>query len=621
ISCTESERLQDMQVRIAGVLDLSRDDESPLLQFFKQADSEKEPLDQSTRAAEIVGCTIHVVLQEHPDWYVQKCFSRRRTAELNWDVDEERTERLSLLPDGQFTYEMRRLAWDEDVGRLAVKEDTLHGTGRWRCVLQVGMPGALPEEVLLLEGSASWLSSGDAIRGGHLQVRRATLVLVSAPFSIGVHWTQESMRNPMSASTPSFGSSAMSYPFSGALVCFDVCLMSGRAAVISCTESERLQDMQVRIAGVLDLGRDDESPLLQFFKQADSEKEPLDQSTRAAEIVGCTIHVVLQEHPDWYVQKCFSRRRTAELNWDVDEERTERLSLLPDGQFTYEIRRLAWDEDVGRLAVKEDTLHGTGRWRCVLQVSMPGALPEEVLLLEGSASWLSSGRGGSYAMSASTPPFGSSAMSCTVSGALVCFDVCLVSGRAAVISCTESERLQDMQVRIAGVLDLGRDDETPLLQFFKQADSEKEPLDQSTRAAEIVGCTIHVVLQEHPDWYVQKCFSRRRTAQLNWDVDEERTERLSLLPDGQFTYEMRRLAWDEDVGRLAVREDTLHGTGRWRCVLQVGMPGALPEEVLLLEGSASWLSSGRGGRLAPQRIRRALPKVALKEYEISLLLT
>ena len=219
-------------------------------------------------------------------------------------------------------------------------------------------------------------------------------------------------------------------------------------------------------------------------------------------------------------------------------------------------------------------------------------------------------------MSASTPPFGSSAMSCTVSGALVCFDVCLVSGRAAVISCTESERLQDMQVRIAGVLDLSRDDESPLLQFFKQADSEKEPLDQGTRAADIVGCTIHVVLQEHPDWYVQKCFSRRRTAQLNWDVDEERTERLSLLPDGQFTYEMRRLAWDEDVGRLAVREDTLHGTGRWRCVLQVGMPGGLPEEVLLLEGSASWLPSGRGGRLALQRIRRALPKVALKEYEI-----
>jgi len=174
-----------------------------------------------------------------------------------------------------------------------------------------------------------------------------------------------------------------------------------------------------------------------------------------------------------------------------------------------------------------------------------------------------------------------------------------------------------MQVHIAGVLDLSRDDESPLLQFFKQADSKTEPLDQSTRAAEIVGCTIHVVLQEHPDWYVQKCFSRRRTAQLNWDVDEERTERLSLLPDGQFTYEMRRLAWDEDVGRLAVKEDILRGTGRWRCVLQVGILGALPEEVLLLEGSASWLSSGRGGRLAPQRIRRALPKVALKEYEIS----
>ncbi|CAE7700109.1 unnamed protein product [Symbiodinium sp. CCMP2456] len=198
----------------------------------------------------------------------------------------------------------------------------------------------------------------------------------------------------MSTSTPSFGSSAMSYPFSGALVCFDVCLVSGRAAVISCTESERLQDMQVRIAGILELGRDDETPLLQFFKQADSEKEPLDQSTRAAEIVGCTIHVVLQEHPDWYVQKCFSRRSTAQLNWDVDEERTERLSLLPDGQFTYEMRRLAWDEDVGRLAVKEDILHGTGRWRCVLQVGMPGALPEEVLLLDGSANWLSSGDSG-----------------------------------------------------------------------------------------------------------------------------------------------------------------------------------------------------------------------------------
>ncbi|CAE7608384.1 unnamed protein product [Symbiodinium natans] len=209
-------------------------------------------------------------------------------------------------------------------------------------------------------------------------------------------------------------------------------------------------------------------------------------------------------------------------------------------------------------------------------------------------------------------------MSChSFSGAVVCFDVCLMSGRAAVISCMESERLQDMQVRIAGELELGSDDGSPLLQFFKQAGSQTEPLDQSTRAAELVGCTIHVVLQEHPEWYVQKCFSRRSAADLSWDVEEEKTERLSLLPDGQFTYEMRRLAWDEDVGRLAVKEHTLQGTGRWRCVLQVGIEGTLPEEVLLLDGSANWLSFGQGGRSASQRIRRALPKVALKEYEIS----
>ena len=208
-------------------------------------------------------------------------------------------------------------------------------------------------------------------------------------------------------------------------------------------------------------------------------------------------------------------------------------------------------------------------------------------------------------------------MSCaSFSGAVVRFDVCLVSGRAAVVSCVESEILQDMQVHIARVLELGSDDETPLLQFFKLAGSETEPLDHSTRAAEIVGCTIQVVLQEHPDWYVQKCFLRR-SAELSWDVEEERTEKLSLLPDGQFMYEMRRLAWDEDVGRLAVKEDTLRGTGRWRCVLQRGTPGVLPEEVLLLDGSSSWLSSGRGGRPASQRIRRALPKVALKDYEIS----
>ena len=38
---------------------------------------------------------------------------------------------------------------------------------------------------------------------------------------------------------------AMSCPsFSGAVVCFDVCLVSGRASVISCRESEKLQDMQ-----------------------------------------------------------------------------------------------------------------------------------------------------------------------------------------------------------------------------------------------------------------------------------------------------------------------------------------------------------------------------------------
>ena len=205
------------------------------------------------------------------------------------------------------------------------------------------------------------------------------------------------------------------------------------------------------------------------------------------------------------------------------------------------------------------------------------------------------------------------------SGAFVCFDVCLVSGRTAVISCVDSERLRDMQVQIAGELDLGNNDEIPLLQFFKQGASVTEPLDHSTCAAEIVGCTIQVVLQEHPEWYVQKCFLRR-TAELSWDVEEERRETLSLLPDGQFTYEMRRLAWEENAGRLAVKEDVLQGTGRWRCGLQAGVPRALPEEVLLLNGSASWLSSTRAGRPSSQRIRRALPKVALREYEISQLL-
>ena len=169
---------------------------------------------------------------------------------------------------------------------------------------------------------------------------------------------------------------------------------------------------------------------------------------------------------------------------------------------------------------------------------------------------------------------------------------------------------------IAGELELGSADESPLLQFFKQAGTQSEPLAHSTRAAEIVGCTIQVVLQEHPEWYVQKCFLRR-SAELSWDVEEERRETLSLLPDGHFTYEMRRLAWDDCVGRLVVKEDTLQGTGRWRCVLQAGVPGALPEEVLLLDGSACWLSSFSRGRLASQRIRRALPKVALQDYEIS----
>ena len=53
---------------------------------------------------------------------------------------------------------------------------------------------------------------------------------------------------------------------------------------------------------------------------------------------------------------------------------------------------------------------------------------------------------------------------------MVSFDVCLVSGRAAVVSCVESERLQDVQ---AGVLELGSDDKTPLLQFFKLAGCER----------------------------------------------------------------------------------------------------------------------------------------------------
>ena len=237
---------------------------------------------------------------------------------------------------------------------------------------------------------------------------------------------------------------------------------------------------------------------------------------------------------------------------------------------------------------------------------------------------------------ASAPALRDSALPVAVTGCLgeasnkqhVCFNVFLPSGRFATISCLSTETLKGLQLQIAALLGLKAAkplcDGIPLLRFFRPTFSEfSSLLCLDTLAAELQGCSVQVLQQEHPDWCRHRCFFRHSPA-MDWDIEEEITEWLWLFSNGQFRYLRHRYFWNEGVHTWIcklgeVDREEFEGIGSWRCILLEGLGGdSSLEEVVTLEGTAkTWHQSSRDQNAHLQRkIRMTFPKATLlRNYE------
>lgn len=221
------------------------------------------------------------------------------------------------------------------------------------------------------------------------------------------------------------------------------------------------------------------------------------------------------------------------------------------------------------------------------------------------------------------------------------FNVFLASGRFAIISCLSTETLKGLQLQIAGLLGLKAAkplwdgiDGIPLLNFFRLSDLSgfNSLLRLDTLAAELQGCSVQVLQQEHPEWCRQRCFFKHSPA-MDWDIEEEITEWLWFFSDGQFRYLRHRNFWNDAthtrLQRLAevMDREELECVGHWNCALIKGIQGihglmakdSSLEEVVMLEGFAQTFqqSSQNNGQ---RSIRMTFSKTQLLEkYENFLL--
>ena len=209
------------------------------------------------------------------------------------------------------------------------------------------------------------------------------------------------------------------------------------------------------------------------------------------------------------------------------------------------------------------------------------------------------------------------------------FNVFLPSGRFAIISCLSTETLKGLQLQIAALLGLKAAkplcDGIPLLRFFLPTFSNSL-LCMDTLAAELHGCNVQVLQQEHPDWCRQRCFFRH-SPNMDWDIEDEITEWLWLFSNGQFKYLRHRYFWNHklticqvnghgEVGEAIDREE-FEGVGHWRCALEQLADSSL-EELVMLEGTAkTWHQSSQDTNAYLQRkIQMTFSKVMLLEnYE------
>mmetsp|Transcript_20290 Transcript_20290/g.48091 ORF Transcript_20290/g.48091 Transcript_20290/m.48091 type:complete len:238 (+) Transcript_20290:44-757(+) len=147
-------------------------------------------------------------------------------------------------------------------------------------------------------------------------------------------------------------------------VSFQVSLMNGANATITCKPADKLQSLHGRISEALE-GVGCRSPLC-YFRSTQESPQLLAGHTEAAEVAGAEIRVVVQAEPIWCSEKCF--RRAASFNelpgYLDDQWEEERLRFFTCGVF--ELHK-HFHSNHGSMPAedcleKENYLVATGEW-------------------------------------------------------------------------------------------------------------------------------------------------------------------------------------------------------------------------------------------------------------------
>eukprot|EP00439_Symbiodinium_sp_Y106_P063650 s1407_g9.t2 len=147
-------------------------------------------------------------------------------------------------------------------------------------------------------------------------------------------------------------------------VSFQVSLMNGAHATITCKAADKLQSLHGRISEALE-GVGCRSPLC-YFRSTQENPQLLAGHTEAAEVAGAEIRVVVQAEPIWCSEKCF--RRAASFNelpgYLDDQWEEERLRFFTCGVF--ELHK-HFHSNHGSMPAedcleKENYLVATGEW-------------------------------------------------------------------------------------------------------------------------------------------------------------------------------------------------------------------------------------------------------------------
>jgi len=165
------------------------------------------------------------------------------------------------------------------------------------------------------------------------------------------------------------------------------------------------------------------------------------------------------------------------------------------------------------------------------------------------------------------------------------FEVSLLSGAKAAMSCAPTSPLRSLSLEIAQKLGLADNDSSgPAMSFVRS--TEPDILKDTVTAAELAGQTIVVTVLSEPEWCTNKAFTKNwiRGRRCGMEEDSEDTT-FSLRSGGTFTYSAMHHSHDAECGYNYDRRETARGT--WRLTTRVVKDKDELEEVICLQGQAT----------------------------------